>query len=306
MKLNLLPTYVGKEKAVRSAIFLSVIVAAVGIGAGVILITSSRKATRDARQQLEDSKAGAYAAAAEAKKADAIVQNARVLIGNTKLAEAMKAHNSDYIDLYDQVRRYIPSYFRVISMSATPNGANATVTLTGVLQTQQQYADMRLALLRIPGATTVSAQDYQIVEKVIPPLSEGYQNGLPVDANAAPMPDDQLDRMAYLMNQPRTEGFLNQGGFGVEDPTTAKGAMPEWSQVTFQVVVPKNLNTPDPQATLAAIGQAAGQTGGGTVPAGGPPGPGGPGGFTPPVPGAGGPAGVAPPGGRGGALDEDR
>src|SRR5688572_31104310 len=152
MKLNLLPTYVGKERAARSAILMSCIFALAGIGAAIFMITSSREARRKAEEDMVSWQARAAAAVAESKKADLIVQNARVLILNTNLATAMNKHNFDYVDLYNTVRRYIPGFFRLTSMSAQPAGEDSVVTLQGVIQTQQQYADLMLALLRIPGA----------------------------------------------------------------------------------------------------------------------------------------------------------
>ena len=284
MKLNLLPTYVGKEKAARSAILLSAVLAIAGIGASVFMITSSRDARRKSEEDMVSWQARAAAAVAESKKADLIVQNARVLILNTNLATAMNKHNFDYIDLYNTVRKYVPGFFRLTSMSAQPAGEDSVVTLQGVIQTQQQYADLMLALLRIPGAKSVTRSGYQIVEQIVPNLTEGSQNGRPIDRGSAPIPDDPLARMDQLMNQPRRDGFLNQGNFGLDAPTVAKGAMPDWSLITVSVVVPKNIQTPNPRATLASIGSATGNTApGGTTPASGPPiGPGGP-------PGRGGP-----------------
>jgi hypothetical protein len=285
MKLNLLPTYVGKERAARSAILLSVVLAAIGIGASVFMIISSREARRQSADRVIQIGPQAAQAVAESKKADLIIQNARVLILNTNLASAMDKHNYDYVDLYDQVRRYIPSFFRVTSMSATPAAETSVVTLTGTLQTQQQYADLMLALLRIPGATSVSRSNYQIVEKVVPPLVEGSQAGTPIERGQAPLPDDPLERMERYMSQTGTEGFLGVNNFGQADPTVRKGAMPNWSEVTVSVVVPKNIQTPNPRATLQGIGSAPGQGG---APAAGRPAGGGPA-----------PAAAAPAGGPG-------
>ena len=286
MKLNLLPTYVGKERAARSAILLSLVLAVIGIGASVFMITSSREARRKAEEDMVSWQARAAAAVAESKKADLIVQNARVLILNTNLATAMNTHNFDYVDLYSTVRKYIPGFFRLTSMSAQPAGTDSVVTLQGVIQTQQQYADLMLALLRIPGAKSVTRSGYQIVEQIVPNLTEGSQNGRPILRGSAPIPDDPLERMDYLMNQPRRTGFLNQGGFGQDNPTQAKGAMPDWSSITVSVVVPKNIQTPNPRATLASIGSATGNAPAQGGPAGGPPiGPG------PGRPVSGGPAG---------------
>lgn len=277
MKLNLLPTYVSKEKAVRSAVFLSIILAAAGVGAAVFMITKSDDEVKTSADRMAAALPQAQAAVAKAKEADVIIQSARVLILNTNLAQAMDKHNHDYIDTYDKVRPYIPSFFRVTSMSAAPSGENTTVSLTGVIQTQQQYADLMLALLRIPGASTVSRQGYQIVEKVVPPLTEGSQNSIPIEPGAAPVPDDLFDRMNYLMNQPRTEGFLNQGNFGQDIPNATYGAMPDWSVITVSVVIPGNISTPNPRGTLATVGAGGGAPGGQV------PGPAAGGGFVPPA-----------------------
>jgi Tfp pilus assembly protein PilN len=276
MKLNLLPTYVGKERAVRSAIFLSFAIAAASIVAAVFMITSSRKAVQDSENEISQWQAQAQAAVAESKRADVIVQNARILILNTNLAQAMDKHNYDYIGLYDEVRRYIPGFFRVTTMSAQPAGEQAVVTLTGVIRTHQQYADLMLALLRIPGATSVTRSNYQIVDPYVPPLSEGSQSGAPIRPGEAPLPDDPLDRLDRMIAEAGTEGFLGTGNFGVNDPTQPKGAMPGWSLITVSVVVPKNIQTPNPRATLATVGGGGAQQPGGVPGPGGPPGPPGP------------------------------
>lgn len=278
MKLNLLPTYVGKEKAVRSAIFLSFILAAAGVGAAVFMITKSSAALKESEAYIAEQEPRQQAAVAEAKKADQVIQSARVLILNTNLAQAMDKHNYAYVDTFDKVLPYIPSFFRVTQMTASPAGEQTVVTLNGVLQTQQQYADLMLALLRIPGATTVSRQGFQIVEKVVPGLTEGSQNSIPIEPGQAPYPDDPLERMEYLMNLPRTEGFQDVGGFGSDVPNQTYGAMPGWSLVQVSVVLPGNIQTPNPNATIMTIGQA-----GGGAPAGGVPGPGGGGAVPPPI-----------------------
>lgn len=267
MKLNLLPTYVGKEKAVRSAIFLSLILAAAGVGAAVFMITKSEDEKKKSEERMATALPQAQAAVAKAKEADGIISSARVLILNSNLAAAMDKHNYDYIDTYDKVRPYIPSFFRVTSMSAAPGGESTTVQLTGVIQTQQQYADLMLALLRIPGATTVSRQGYQIVEKVVPALTEGSQNSIPIEPGAAPVPDDRFDQLNYYMNQPRTSGFQGVGGFGSGATNQAYGAMPNWSLITVSVVIPGNIQTPNPEATLRTV------TSGGNAPVGQVPGP---------------------------------
>lgn len=257
MKLNLLPTYVSKEKQAKTGVILGLLIGVVGVAAAVGLIFISRSERDRSYTEMTELEPQHAQVVALAKSADTIIEKARPIILNINLAQAMNAHNTVYPDLYDEVRRYIPSFFRVTSMAATPSSAEvATVTLTGVLQTQQQYADLMLALLRIPGATSVTREGYQIVSPQVPPLTETDQNGRPLRPGEAPIPTDPQERLDYFIAQGTLSGFEAVGGFGTEPGR--RGAMPLWSEITVSVVIPRAIMTPNPRATLSSGGGGGG------------------------------------------------
>jgi len=292
MKLNLLPTYVSKEGQSRTAWVISGLVAAASIAAAVFLISSSAKRLQDAKERVTQWEQKAADALATGKKADEIIARATTVDRNLKLAAAMNEHNSVYPNLYGEVMRYVPPFYRVTSMSATPNGATScTVTLTGQIKSFQQYADVVLALLRIPDAVNVSRAGYSLQDQVVPGLNEQDQIGTPIKPGETNLPSDPMERMNELIARAGSEptGFQDVSGFGTEAPV--KGPMPGWSTVTLNIVLNRNIQTPNPMATLRA-GLA------GAPPAGAPTGQ--PAGFTPPPPPPGGGQGAGP------ENDEDR
>lgn len=286
MKLNLLPSSVSKGKQTQTAIVMSALIAVLGIIGAVGMISASRNARADAIREAELARPRAELAFSTSKYADEVISQARVILININLAEAMKNHNTVYPDLYDEVRRYIPAFYRVTSMQAAPGGAETTVvTLNGVLATFQQYADLMLALYRIPGAQTVARAGYQNTSPFIPGLTPIDQTGRPIEPGQAPIPDDPLARLDYYIARGSVSGFTGTGGFGTAPGT--RGAMPGESAVTVSVVIQRNIQTPNPRATLAAIGTAAPPPTGGGFP------------NAPPAAGNAGPAGRAGPAGLG-------
>lgn len=274
MKLNLLPTYVSKGNQAKTATVVSVLLALLGILGAVGLIFISRNEVKTAREDAESKMERAARAVAVSKRADQVVADAQMIIRNINLADSMLKHNDAYPDLYRDIKPYIPGFFRVTQISATPGGPQtATVSITGTLKTFQQYADMMIALYRIPGSTSVTRQGYQNVDPYIPNVTEVDQNGRPIKPGQTNIPDDKYQRLAYFQSQGTLTGYTGQGGFGTGDTTQARGAMPGYSLVTFNVVVPRAIQTPNPRATLQAQGAA------GAAPA---PAPG-----TPPIPGTG-------------------
>src|SRR5687768_8440519 len=173
MKLNLLPTYVSKGNQAKTATVVSVLLALLGVLGAVGLIFISRQSVKEAREDAESKLERAARAVAVSKRADQVVNDAQMIIRNINLADAMLKHNDSYPDLYRDLRPYIPGFFRVTSIQATPNdGATATVTLQGTVKSFQQYADLMIALYRIPGATTVSRAGYTSVDPYIPTITE--------------------------------------------------------------------------------------------------------------------------------------
>lgn len=266
MKLNLLPTYVSKEKSAKTALVFSVLIAALAILAAVWMRVSSRQSLADAKELARSHMEQAAAAVRTSKEADSIIQSARGIIVNMDLAQAMMTHNAKYPALYDEIRRYVPSFFRVMSMNAAPNGPeNCVVTLQGVVRTYQEYADVMLALLRIPDAQAVSRNGYQIVDQTVPSLIEQDQTGRPIRPGEANIPDDPVARLDYFLSRGRQDGFTGVGGFGT-DGLEPRGAMPDWSEITVTVALKRNLQAPDHRATLAAA-NTGGAPAPGTAPA---------------------------------------
>lgn len=274
MKLNLLPTYVSKGNQAKTATVVSVLLALLGILGAVGLIFISRNEVKTAREDAESKMERAARAVAISKRADQVVADAQMIIRNINLADSMLKHNDAYPDLYRDLKPYIPGFFRVTQISATPGGPQmATVSITGTLKTFQQYADMMIALYRIPGSTSVTRQGYQNGDPYIPNVTEVDQNGRPIKPGQTNIPDDKYQRLAYFQSQGTLTGYTGQGGFGTGDSTQARGAMPGYSLVTFNVVIPRAIQTPNPRATLQAQGAA------GAAP--------GPAAGTPPIPGSG-------------------
>lgn len=302
MKLNLLPKTISEAKAGRAAIVFSILLFIILLGAAGGLYAYSDQQLKQARDRVAALKPDYDRVVANARVAETKMSDAAQLYRNANLAQAMLAHNTKYPDLYDDLFQYIPAYYRLISMTATPIGAGqCQVTLVGTLQTFQQYADITLALRRFPDVVSVQRSGYQVIERYVPNLQIGDQVAYPIRPGEAPIPTDPIDRMNYLIaNAQGTTGFQGIGGFGSEDTFTPRGAMQDWSIVTMTLIVSRDLQVPDPNATLGAPG---GGGAGGSAPAvgrGGPP-PGllppGAGGRAGPPPGfAGPPAGSVPPG----------
>lgn len=296
MKLNLVPTHVAKEKASGGAIFVMFLLILVGILGAVFMVVSSAHALDQAKQEETDALNQAADAKAISDRADALMADSgtHTLVRNVALAQAMEKHSSAYPDLYDTLRRYIPSYFRVTSMAASPGGADTCiVTLTGTVTTYQQYADLGLAFMRIPGAQSYSPSGYEITDAYVPNLTDQDMTGRRIHPGDQNVPDDEQARLQYLVSQGTLTTYTGAGGFG-DDTVTTKGAMPNASLVTITITLQSDLKhhydlqTPDPRQTLA-LGVSTAATSSGA-----------PAGFGPPgVPGAAGTAGAgAPPTGN--------
>ena len=262
MKLNLLPTSVSKASTAKGMYFVAIAVAALGIIAGVGLAVASKGALAQAEADAKSKMQRAADAKATAEQAEVQIAAAAVINRNQKLSEAMMDHNRRYVDLYAKVLKHVPAYYRLDTISATPGGENATtVTLNGYIQSFRQYADLSIALWKIPNAVSVNRAGYQIVDPVVSPLTEADQIGQPVRPGETALPTDPLDRLDAMIARAASaqQGFLGEGNFGAAD-TQARGAMPGYSQVTMTVILAEDIRTPDPRATIAA-----GATGGGAA-----------------------------------------
>lgn len=259
MKLNLLPTSISKEGQHKAAIFGSAALALVGVAAAVGMTLYGKQQLKAATDEATAWKPLADQALATSQKADEIMAKSVYIDRNLKLSKAMLEHSGVYPNLYDEVLRYMPRWFRVNSITARPvDATTCNVQVTGMLQKAEQYSDIMLSLLQIPGAVNVSRTGFVDGRMFVPNLIETDQLGLPIRPGDANLPSDQFDRfeerVARAAGEP--QGFLDTGGYGrpeVDD----RGPIPGWSQVGLAVTLQRNIQVPDPRATLVAQGAAA-------------------------------------------------
>jgi len=268
MKLNLLPTTVSKGKQAKSGIVFSAIIAIAGAIVAIYVSTSSSQALAKAKTDYDASVGPAQEAYNKSIEADAIL-NAETSVGlirNASLAEAMIKHNDVYPQLYDSLLPYIPSFYRVNSIFATPSGAGtSTITLVGTIKTYQQYADLMLAFSRYPGLTSIGRAGYQKDDEFVPNLTPTDQIGIPHKPSEAPVPEDKFARLSYFESQVQPQGYSGVQNFGSGTDNT-RGAMPEYSLVTVTLNVNKDLRVPLPRETLSAAGGGASAAAGGGAP----------------------------------------
>ncbi len=251
MKLNLLPKHVAKSQGSKAAFFVMLLIIGGAAAGTFLLIKSGQDQLAEARAPIDGYRATVSRAMGKSAMADTIIAEMTNIDRNIKLTEAMLSHNAAYTNLYREVMGYIPAYYRITSISAAPSGAEAcTVNMQGVLKTHRQYADLVLALYRMPGVTSVTRGGYSLVDPRVPALNEADQFGTAVKPGEANLPSDPEARMAALIQRAQEPtGFRNINNFGTENPL--KGAMPEWSTVTVTMTITgKNITTPDPRGTL--------------------------------------------------------
>lgn len=292
MKLNLVPATAKKGAAMRTMVVITVLSILASAGATAAMIVLSGQRLDAAKQASERWVPAAQAAVATAKSTQQILDSSRGIATNLDLAKQMSEHNSKYTRFYAKVMPYVPNFFRLNSISVEPiNETSARLTLGGVLFSAQQYADMSLALLRIPGAQGITRSGFSATNDFVPGLTQFDQEGrvIPRDRTSS-LPVDPVDRMNAIIEQAneQTTGFANVSNFG--SPTeSARGPMQRWTQVQFSVLLAQppgstlppgwdfNFQVPNPAQTLAAAAQfngpAAQAAGGAAVPGGGIPNP---------------------------------
>ena len=260
MKLNLLPKIVDTTGRAKRAFLGGSIILIASIVAAFWMANESWNRVTTAKDSVAKAQPMYQRAVDIATEADSMMAKpaVRQLVVNTSLANAMTGANRLYPDLFDFVKPYIPSFFRITSLGATPLGAQGcSVNMTGTVKNAQQYADLMLALLRIPGALTVSRAGYQGDDVIVPALTLIDQTGRPRKESKAPIPDDALDRLTYFESESSPTGFLNAGNFGTLEPGTQKDARPGESVINVTVTLPRNIQTPNPQATIKSLAGAA-------------------------------------------------
>ncbi len=256
MKLNLLPSSISKSAGSKSALVLAIVIIAMASGFTFLLIGKGQKAKQSAVDKANEQRPKVQIVMGIADSADVIIQQVGPIDRNLKLVKAMEAHNTVYTSLYRDVMNYIPDFYRITSLNAAPGGESTTISMSGVLKTEQQYADLALALLRIPGVSAVSRSGFVFEHDFIPNLTPEDQDGTRIKQGETNLPSDPLDQMEALIQRANTgpRGFQNVGQFGTgEGP---RGAMPKWSNVNMTLILAKNILTPNPRATIEQQGAA--------------------------------------------------
>lgn len=161
MKLNLIPKTAARGAASKT-MFTVMLIAVIASFVLAFLYNRSLQATL---QSWKDDTAAMLPSAQEvvraSKEADEIVAKARIVLTNTALYNEIETRNNAYPDLYDEIKQYIPSFFRVNSMQASSNGeAGSTMVINGTLRTFQQYSDVMIALLRCPLVVAIGRAGY--------------------------------------------------------------------------------------------------------------------------------------------------
>jgi len=259
MKLNLIPTSVKGAKKSQFAWVGALAIAALGVAGMVGLTLMSSQALSEAKQREADLRPQVERAVTISNQADEVISQAQGIIRNSALSAALVKHNTVYPDLYDQVLPYIPRFFRLTSISASPSdAATATITMQGVLDSYQDYANLMIALMRIQGASAVGRTGFVDRADYVPPLTETDNQGrIRPNGSAVPIPDNDLDRLAYFESQGAPAPATGVGGFG--DPnSTLRFAGPESSLISVTLVMSAALQVPDTETTL--------RSGGGTAP----------------------------------------
>lgn len=268
MKLNLLPTYVGKGKQMTLAVVFGVMLIAASAGVTMVMISDANHQLAKVKEQAQQYEKPVDAAIEYAAKAQPIIDQVKDVVRNTNLAVAMQEHNKVYPDFYNKILPTIPDFFRVTAIQANPANANdptaVNLRMTGVLKTEEQYRDLMLALLRIKGAQTVTRTGFTPKFSVLSGVSKDNPNPKAPPPGEAALPQDPLERLDALIARGRPQRSSPARGYG--DEPGERGPMPDYQQVTVSVVLKDpeyQLMTPNPTQTLGVGGGRGGGVGGG-------------------------------------------
>ena len=269
MKLNLLPTYVGKGKQLTLAIIFGVMLIAASVGVTVVMISNANQQLDKVKTQANQYDKPVQDAMDHAAKAAQVIAPLHDVVRNINLANAMLDHNKVYPDFYTGIFPQIPDFFRVNSVTATPvDGNTVNLRLVGVLKTQEQYRDLLLGLLRMKGAQTVTRSAFTPKFAVLPGVTATDQNPQIPDPDQPDLPKDPLQRLDALIASGQQRAFVPAPGYG-GDPGE-RGPMPDYQLITVTVVLTGyNLLTPNPSATLGVSTSPGGGGGRGGKNAGG-------------------------------------
>jgi hypothetical protein len=266
MKLNLLPQTISKGKQTQSAVIFSILIALGGLFLGGYLSVSSQHSLDAAKAEQEASVTPAADAYKKSTDADTILAGEKsvALIRDATLARAMIKHNDVYPDLYEEIKPYIPSFYRINSLSAASGGDTATVTMVGTIDTYQQYADLMLFFSRYKPLVSISRSGFIDRREIVPSINTVDEEGRPRRQDQAPIPDDKLARLAYFQSNVQNTNYTGEGNFGSGTDNT-RGAMPTASLVTVVLTIKKDLRVPEPRQTLTSGGGGAPAAGGAMI-----------------------------------------
>lgn len=256
MKLNLLPSNVSKGASGKTAVVISTLLFLGSVAFSIGMSVTSSKALAHNKAQVEEMRTRADAVVKTSEQAVDIIKQSDQIIRNTSLANAMIKHNAVYPDFYNRFLKYIPPFFRIISIQATPiDGSSCTVQMQGVLNTYEQYADLMLALMRHPKATSIARSGIQTNDLIVPALNQTDQIGTPIKSGESQVPSDPMARLDYYMARGKSSGYNGVGSFGTGDgPRTAAQG---YSLISVSMVIQEGLQTPDPRQTINASGSSA-------------------------------------------------
>src|SRR5215469_11551825 len=119
MKLNLLPTTVSTGAGSRVAYVIAVLLIAGSIFGAIQMKNQAHTALQKAQDDVTANQADSQKVVDVDQEADNILLKSTGPLLNVQLATAMLDHNKVYPDFYDDIIRYVPSYFRLTSLSAT-------------------------------------------------------------------------------------------------------------------------------------------------------------------------------------------
>ncbi|GMV36381.1 MAG: hypothetical protein AMXMBFR61_08890 [Fimbriimonadales bacterium] len=331
MKLNLLPGYIRQAKRNRNALFLMVIFVLATLLAFGYWTISVKQQLAEAQNKDRELTPQAEEVVRIAASADQIYQDNAILFRNVELTWYITEHNKKYPRLYRKMASLLPSYMRLVSMSAGdidvskgaepvwPGMSTSGATPTPPPQPQQpspgppQGGLTQQVAPQPTGASTCTVRMRAV-------LGNYAQYS---DMMIALLRDRdfvlQVARSGFDQNQTGFEGLegmggpaaVGAGGLGGETSAGGRPAPPGWStvdvvcQVRFNLVPPNPRNALMAAATGGGAGAASGFAGGAAPPSGMMPGPPGPGPTMAPGPGPTGPGPAAGPP-KAGTAREDR
>jgi hypothetical protein len=161
MKLNLIPKTAAKGAASKTMFIVALAAVIFSLVAAFMYNQSLQTTLQSWKDDTAQMKVSADEVVRATKEADEIVAKAQIVLTNKALYDQIVASNTAYPDTYDEVKEYIPSFFRVRTFSAQSTGERtSTMTISGYLRSFQQYSDVMIALLRCPSVVQIGRNGF--------------------------------------------------------------------------------------------------------------------------------------------------